>query len=77
MTQILAFRGKTRALIVLPESWTVIVESEHRQLDLLKEDRETRREELNKLLITNGYNQVEWKFPEETGFYQPIVIAKK
>lgn len=22
-------------------------------------------------------SKVEWKFPEETGFYQPIVIAKK
>lgn len=39
--------------------------------------RATRREELTNLLITNGCNEVEWKFPEETGFYQPIVIAKK
>lgn len=35
------------------------------------------RDELTKLLITNGCSSVMWKFPEETGFYQPIVIAKK
>ena len=35
------------------------------------------REELTNLLISNGCRSVEWKFPEETGFYQPIVIAKK
>ena len=35
------------------------------------------REELTNLLFANGCNEVIWKFPEETGFYQPIVIAKK
>ena len=39
--------------------------------------RATRREELTQLLLANGCGSVEWKFPEETGFYQPIVIAKK
>jgi SAM-dependent methyltransferase len=39
--------------------------------------RATRREELTDLLIAYGFSSVEWKFPEETGFYQPIVIAKK
>lgn len=41
------------------------------------EYRATRREELTDLLLANGYRNVVWKFPEETGFYQPIVIAKK
>lgn len=41
------------------------------------EYRATRREELETLLIANGCREVIWKFPEETGFYQPIVIAKK
>ncbi|MBR5291786.1 MAG: class I SAM-dependent methyltransferase [Clostridia bacterium] len=41
------------------------------------EYRATRREELTELLISNGCGRVEWKFPEETGFYQPIVIARK
>ena len=41
------------------------------------EYRATRREELTNLLIANGCRKVEWKFPEETGFYQPIVIAAK
>ena len=41
------------------------------------EYRATRREELIELLLANGCSEVAWKFPEETGFYQPIVIAKK
>ncbi len=40
------------------------------------EYRATRREELTKLLTDCGCS-VEWKFPKETGFYQPIVIVKK
>ncbi len=39
--------------------------------------RATRREELTNLLLANGCSEVVWKFPEETGFYQPIVVAKK
>ena len=41
------------------------------------EYRATRREELTNLLVSNGCSKVVWKFPEETGFYQPIVIARK
>ena len=41
------------------------------------EYRATRRDELTSLLCANGCREVAWKFPEETGFYQPIVIAKK
>jgi len=41
------------------------------------EYRATRRDELTSLLLENGCSSVVWKFPEETGFYQPIVIAKK
>lgn len=41
------------------------------------EYRATRRDELTELLLAAGCRAVEWKFPEETGFYQPIVIAKK
>lgn len=39
--------------------------------------RATRREELTSLLAAKGCSSVEWKFPEETGFYQPVVIARK
>jgi len=39
--------------------------------------RATRREELTNLLLSSGCRKVEWKFPEETDFYQPIVIARK
>jgi len=41
------------------------------------EYRATRREEMTKLLLLHGCSKVEWKFPDETGFYQPIVVAKK
>ncbi len=41
------------------------------------EYRATRRAELTDLLISNGCRSVLWKFPEETGFYQPVVIASK
>lgn len=41
------------------------------------EYRATRREEMTELLLANGCREVQWLFPKETGFYQPIVIAKK
>ena len=41
------------------------------------EYRAVRREELTSLFLAGGCPEVEWKFPEETGFYQPIVIARK
>lgn len=41
------------------------------------EYRATRREELTRLLLASGCCKVTWLFPEETGFYQPIVIAQK
>ncbi len=41
------------------------------------EYRATRREELTALFIANSCKEVIWLFPEETGFYQPIVIARK
>ena len=41
------------------------------------EYRATRRAELTQLLKANGCTKVTWLFPEETGFYQPIVIARK
>ena len=41
------------------------------------EYRATRRQELTDLLRTYGCSDVLWLFPETTGFYQPIVVAKK
>lgn len=35
------------------------------------------REEITNMLISCGFKNVEWKFPEETDFYQPIVTARK
>ena len=40
------------------------------------EYRATRRQELTMLLQESGC-RVTWKFPEDTGFYQPILVAKK
>lgn len=39
--------------------------------------RAVRREELTSLFLSHGCRDVTWHFPEETGFYQPIVTAKK
>ena len=44
---------------------------------IICEYRAVRREELTKLLLSNGCSEVIWKFPDETGFFQPIVLAKK
>lgn len=41
------------------------------------EYRATLREELTNLLISNGCSKAEWKFPDETGYYQPVVVAIK
>ena len=41
------------------------------------EYRATRRQEMTDLLMANGCSEVVWMFPKETGFYQPIVVAKK
>ena len=41
------------------------------------EYRATRRAEMTELLTGQGCRLVKWLFPEETGFYQPIVIAQK
>ena len=41
------------------------------------EYRAVRREELTKLFLSGGCSGIEWKFPEETGFYQPVMVARK
>ena len=41
------------------------------------EYRATPREEITGLLLEAGCGDVKWLFPEKTGFYQPIVSAKK
>lgn len=41
------------------------------------EYRAARREELTNLIRSAGCNDVVWMFPDETGFYQPIVAARK
>ena len=32
---------------------------------------------MTRLLLENGCGEVAWLFPEETNFYQPIVVARK
>lgn len=41
------------------------------------EYRATRRSELTELLLSNGCTEVSWMMPDETGFYQPIVVARR
>jgi SAM-dependent methyltransferase len=56
-----------------------IIDDEH-TLDIHKfecEYRAIRRDELSKRFTACGCREVAWLFPEQTGFYQPIVVAKK
>ena len=39
--------------------------------------RAVRREELTELLLAHGCKEAVWLFPEDTGFYQPIVVGRK
>lgn len=39
--------------------------------------RAVQRQELTELFLACGCSRVCWLFPEETGFYQPIILAKK
>lgn len=39
--------------------------------------RAVKRDELTDMLFAAGFKSVEWKFPKETSFYQPICIARK
>lgn len=41
------------------------------------EYRATRRAEITDLLLAEGFGKVKWLFPEDSGFYQPIVVARK
>ena len=36
-----------------------------------------RKRELTDLLLANGFSGVSWKTPEESAFYQPIVVARR
>lgn len=53
---------------------------DHETLNVSKfecEYRATKREELTNLFMSCGCKETIWKFPEETGFYQPVIVAKK
>lgn len=56
----------------------IIDDEENLQISKFEcEYRATRRAEMTELLHAYGCSNVEWKFPYETGFYQPIVVAGK
>ena len=56
----------------------IIDDEENLQISKFEcEYRATRRAEMTELLHAYGCSNVEWKFPDETGFYQPIVVAGK
>lgn len=56
----------------------IIDDGETLQIDkFVCEYRATRRKELTQLFLSGGCQDVVWLFPEETGFYQPIIVAKK
>ena len=39
------------------------------------EYRAVRRDELRELALSCGFSRAEWRFPEDTGYYQPIIVA--
>lgn len=41
------------------------------------EYRAVRRDELTEMFLSCGCSKVEWLFPDESGFYQPIIVARK
>ena len=41
------------------------------------EYRAVRKRELTDLFLANGFSGVSWKTPEESAFYQPIVVARR
>ena len=56
----------------------IIDDEENLQISKFEcEYRATRRAEMTELLHAYGCSNVEWKFPDEIGFYQPIVVARK
>ncbi len=56
----------------------IIDDNEHLEISKFAcEYRATQREEMTNLFIKGGCKNVQWLFPEETGFYQPIIIARK
>ncbi len=60
--------------------FTQYIIDDEKQLNISKFDceyRAVRREELTRHLLSCSFTKVEWKFPKEAGFYQPIVIATK
>ncbi len=59
---------------------TQYIIEDHGELNVSKfacEYRAVRREELTSLFLANGCRDAVWMFPEETGFYQPIVVVRK
>jgi glycine/sarcosine N-methyltransferase len=36
-----------------------------------------RREDINRILAESGFEAIAWQMPEESGFYQPIMTARK
>lgn len=56
----------------------IVDDDEHLSVNKFEcEYRATRRDELTDLFLSNGCGSVDWLFPEETGFYQPIIVARK
>ena len=56
---------------IFPEQFDIVIAMDNALPHMLT------REELASLLMANGCSNVEWLFPDETAFYQPIVVAKK
>ncbi len=57
-----------------------ILKQVNRQWDTaerITEYRALKREELTKFLLKTGFSDITWQMPEQTGYYQPVVTARK
>ena len=46
-------------------------------MDIVQTFYDSLADHYDKLFLACGCSRVCWLFPEETGFYQPIILAKK
>lgn len=51
--------------------------NEWRTCSRLTKYRAILRSELSRLLLETGFTDVNWRMPDETGYYQPLVTARK
>jgi hypothetical protein len=73
--QVWDWSGKDRYLVHL--YITAMQEGKWRAHHFVGEYRAVLRDEVTTALADAGFGQIRWLMPEESGFYQPLVMARK